>query len=370
MSSSLTTYTKQQLIDKCKELKISGYSNKNKSELIELINTHTNNRQFTFIEVCAGGGGLSCGLIKAGFTPLLLNDNDKDSCATLKKNHPDINIVHKSMYDLDLTEYIDRVDLLTGGIPCQSFSQAGLRNGFNDPRGQLIYKFAEFVNVLKPKIFMIENVKGLITHNNGDTINQMINILNPSNTYNITYKVLNAMNYNVPQKRERVFIVGILSIYDTIFEFPNPESNIITIGEALNNVPLSIGAKYPEYKKELIKKIPQGGCWTSLSVEEQKEYLGNSYYSDGGKRGILARLSNDKPSLTLLCTPSQKQTERCHPTEERPLTIREYARIQTFDDTYEFVGSMSSQYKQIGNAVPVELAKKIGEKLIETLRQL
>lgn len=368
MSSLLYNYTKQQLIDKCKELLITGYSNKNKSQLIELINSH--NRQFTFIELCAGAGGLSCGLIKAGFTPLLLNDNDKDCCLTLQENHPNINIQHKSMYDLDLTEYIGITDLLTGGIPCQSFSQAGLRNGLNDPRGQLIYKFADYVNLLKPKIFMIENVKGLVTHNNGDTLNEMIHILNSSNMYNIKYKVLNASNYNVPQKRERVFIVGILKRYNKIFEFPESDSNIVTVGEALTNVPNSVGAKYPEYKKELFKKIPQGGCWTSLTIEEQKEYLGNSYYSDGGKRGILARLSNDKPALTLLCTPSQKQTERCHPTEERPLTVREYARIQTFDDNYEFIGSMSSQYKQIGNAVPVELAKKIGLKLIETLRNL
>jgi DNA (cytosine-5)-methyltransferase 1 len=99
-----------------------------------------------------------------------------------------------------------------------------------------------------------------------------------------------------------------------------------------------------------------------------KEYLGNSYNSGGGKRGILYRLSMEKPSLTLLCTPSQKQTERCHPLEERPLTIREYARIQTFDDTYEFVGGMSSQYKQIGNAVPVKLAKCMGESLLNVLR--
>ena len=99
----------------------------------------------------------------------------------------------------------------------------------------------------------------------------------------------------------------------------------------------------------------------------QKEYLGNSYNSGGGKRGILYRLSMQKPSLTLLCTPSQKQTERCHPLEERPLTIREYARIQTFDDSYEFIGSLNSQYKQIGNAVPVELAKYMGNSLLKLL---
>ena len=113
--------------------------------------------------------------------------------------------------------------------------------------------------------------------------------------------------------------------------------------------------------------IPQGGCWINLPEPMQRTYLGNSFFSGGGKRGILYRLSMDKPSLTLLCTPSQKQTERCHPLEERPLTIREYARIQTFEDEYIFIGSMASQYKQIGNAIPVELAKAVGLELFKAL---
>ena len=108
---------------------------------------------------------------------------------------------------------------------------------------------------------------------------------------------------------------------------------------------------------------------STLPETLRKEYLGNSYYSGGGKRGILYRLSMEKPSLTLLCSPSQKQTERCHPLQERPLNIREYARIQSFDDDYEFVGSMNSQYKQIGNAVPVELARFMGVALIKTLEK-
>jgi DNA (cytosine-5)-methyltransferase 1 len=127
------------------------------------------------------------------------------------------------------------------------------------------------------------------------------------------------------------------------------------------------GAKYNEEKIKLFKMIPQGGCWINLPETLQKEYLGNSYYSGGGKRGILYRLSMEKPCLTLLCTPSQKQTERCHPLEERPLSIREYARIQTFNDNYEFIGSLTSQYKQIGNAVPVELARYMGCALLKLL---
>lgn len=325
-------------------------------------------KSFTFIEVCAGAGGLSTGLIKSGFIPLLLNDNNKDCCETLKQTHKDVNIVFGSMDKLDLSEYIGKVDLFTGGVPCQSFSQAGKRKGLEDPRGELMIKFTEIVDTLKPKIFMIENVKGLMTHNKGETIKEIVALLNVKNLYNVDYKLLNSNDYDVPQKRERVFIVGVLKKLKIKFKFPKVNEKKLVLKDVLYDVPESKGAKYPHEKVELFKLIPQGGCWVNLPEDKQKSYLGKSYFSSGGKRGILHRLSMEKPSLTLLCSPSQKQTERCHPLYERPLTVREYARIQTFDDNYIFSGSMSSQYKQIGNAVPVELAKCIGKSLIDALQ--
>ena len=321
----------------------------------------------TFIEVCAGCGGLSSGLIKAGFTPLLLNDNNKDCCATLKQNHPDTNIILSSMDKIDYTPYIDKVDLLAGGVPCQSFSQAGLRKGLEDPRGDLMFKFIEILNLIKPKIFMIENVKGLLSHDKGKTIKKIIEMINRNDLYEINYKCLDASKYNVPQKRERVFIIGILKTIKKSFKFPEESLHKKVLKDVLLDVPDSQGAKYNDDKIKLFKMIPQGGCWVNLPEDLQKKYLGNSFNSGGGKRGILYRLSLEKPSLTLLCTPSQKQTERCHPLEERPLTIREYARIQTFDDDYKFTGSITSQYKQIGNAIPVELARQIGISIIEVL---
>lgn len=365
----LSKLTKIELLEKCKELGITKCKSKNKSELIKLINNTTKNDElkYTFIEVCAGGGGLSSGLIKSGFTPVLLNDNNKDCCETLKRNHPQANIICGSMDKIDYSQYINKIDLLTGGVPCQSFSQAGKRKGLEDPRGDLMLKFIEILNLVKPKIFMIENVKGLLTHDKGDTIRKIIDSLNENNLYNITYKCLDASKYDVPQKRERVFIVGVLKTINRVFSFPEESINKKVLKDVLYNVPSSNGAKYSEEKQKLFKMIPQGGCWVNLSEDLQKQYLGNSYNSGGGKRGILYRLSMEKPSLTLLCSPSQKQTERCHPLEERPLTIREYARIQTFEDDYEFVGSLNSQYKQIGNAVPVELAKHVGNSLIKLL---
>jgi len=371
----ITNFSKIELLKKCKELEILQCSSKNKSQLIELIQTKELNTtpviqsipKYSFIEVCAGGGGLSAGLIKAGFTPVLLNDNNKDCCKTLKYNHPNVHVVCGSMDKIDYHMYANQIDLLTGGVPCQSFSQAGSRKGLDDPRGDLMLKFIDILNIIKPKIFMIENVKGLLNHDEGKTIQKIIDAFNSNGLYNVHYQCLDASKYNVPQKRERVFIVGILKSMERTFEFPSEDPIKKVLKDVLYQVPFSDGAKYKEEKIKLFKMIPQGGCWVDLPEDLQKEYLGNSYHSGGGKRGILYRLSMEKPSLTLLCTPSQKQTERCHPLEERPLTVREYARIQTFEDNYAFIGSLSSQYKQIGNAVPVELARHMGESLIKML---
>jgi DNA (cytosine-5)-methyltransferase 1 len=325
----------------------------------------------TMIELCAGGGGLSSGLIQSGFVPLLLNDNNKDCCSTLELNHPGVKVVCSSFADIDFTEYIDKVDLLANGTPCQSYSISGKRKGLEDPRGQLIYSFIDIIYIIRPKIFLIENVKGLLNHNSGETIKEILTLLNRNNEYNIVYKLLNAVNYGVAQKRERVFIIGTrISFSDLPFEFPKPSSDIITLKDVLNDVPESLGAKYSAEKIRLFKLIPQNGCWINLPEDEQKQYLGNSFNSPGGKRGILKRLSMNEPSLTLLCSPSQKQTERCHPLLERPLTVREYARIQTFSDDYTFSGGIISQYKQIGNAVPCELARRMGMTLRKWIKKL
>lgn len=320
-----------------------------------------------FIEVCAGSGGLSSGLIRAGFHPLLINDIDANCCKTLTLNHPNVRVECGSLTNIDFSGYKGKVDLFVGGVPCQSFSQAGKRKGLEDERGGLIVSFIKIVHQILPKLFMIENVKGLISHKKGETFKNILAQFN-SDLYDVKYKVLNSVYFGVPQKRERVFIVGCLKKENLSFQFPKEDKkNQITVGDALKEVPQSPGYSYSEEKKRLFEMIPEGGCWINLPENLQRSYLGNSFHSGGGKRGILHRLSLQKPCLTLLCSPSQKQTERCHPKETRPLTIREYARIQTFPDNYQFYGSISSQYKQIGNAVPVELAYRIGQELMKTM---
>ncbi|MDQ6984028.1 MAG: DNA (cytosine-5-)-methyltransferase, partial [Ghiorsea sp.] len=192
-------------------------------------------------------------------------------------------------------------------------------------------------------------------------------------------RVLKAMFYQVPQKRERLLLVGIRKdLAEKVeFKWPSPYERIMTLKDALKkgqlydrDVPISEGQGYPEKKRKILDLIPQGGYWRDLPEKLQKEYMMKSYYLGGGKTGMARRLSWDEPSLTLTCAPAQKQTERCHPEETRPLTVREYARIQTFPDDWIFSGPITSQYKQIGNAVPVNLAYAMGRALVRLLNDI
>lgn len=316
-----------------------------------------------FIEVCAGCGGLSTGFIKAGFKPVLLNEIDPVCCRTLKRNHdPDV-VDNSDMRELsDTLKKYKGIDVLMGGVPCQSFSQAGLRKGLDDERGNLMMVFKGLLKKVRPKIFLIENVKGLVSHDKGKTLKYIIKRLSLKGIYNVTYEVVNAVNFHVPQKRERIFIVGVKRSFTNIpFEFPKKHNTVITLQKVLtSDIMNGEGAKYSEYKKGILDLVPSGGCWVDLPEDIKKEYMGNSINSGGGKRGIARRLSMNEPCLTLLTTPTQKQTERCHPTETRPLNVAEYSRIQTFPDDYIFEGTTAQKYKQIGNAVPVKLAYYMG----------
>ncbi|MFS1773300.1 DNA cytosine methyltransferase [Prevotella histicola] len=161
------------------------------------------------------------------------------------------------------------------------------------------------------------------------------------------------------------------------FDRPAPYYRIMTLNDAfkqgelyLTDVPKSIGVKYPEKKERVLDLVPQGGDWRNLPDDIAREYMGGSYLLGGGKTGMARRLSMDEPSLTLTCSPAQKQTERCHPIETRPLTVREYARIQTFPDEWQFAGNMTAQYKQIGNAVPVNLSWAVARAVMRLMNDI
>lgn len=331
-------------------------------------------RPYQVLETFAGAGGLALGLEQAGFNTKKAVEIDKDAAQTLKNNRPNWNVFEGDIHDFitgNLTKY-KNIDLLSGGYPCQSFSYAGKRHGFEDTRGTLFYPFAQLLKEIQPKTFFAENVKGLVSHDNGNTLATMIKVFTEAG-YQVNWNVLNAWDYGVAQKRQRIIIIGIRS--DLVekeiqpYAFPKPYKYKPVLRDALKNVPASEGMTYSIKKYNILKQVPPGGCWVNLPEEVAKDYLGASWHSGGGKRGMARRLSWDEPSLTLTTSPNQKQTERCHPDETRPFTVREYARIQNFPDEWNFSGSISSQYKQIGNAVPVGLSKAIGLSIASYLNQ-
>ncbi len=320
--------------------------------------------KYSVIELFAGAGGTALGFENAGLNHSLLLDIDKDSTSTLKKNRPDWNVVNADVKAFSFKNL--KADIVEGGFPCQAFSHAGKKMGFEDTRGTLFSELARCVKEVRPKIFMGENVKGLLNHDEGRTLKVIIRVLKDLG-YRVSYKLLRAQYLDVPQKRERLVIIGVRKDLKIPILFPKERNYTISVREGLKNCPPSPGQEYPKRKKEILKKVPPGGYWRDLPLALQKEYMQASFFMGGGKTGMARRLAWDEPSLTLTCAPAQKQTERCHPEETRPLTVREYARIQTFPDKWQFAGSVASQYKQIGNAVPVNLSYHIGECLIAML---
>jgi len=316
----------------------------------------------TVIELFAGAGGLALGLEKAGLKAKGLIEIDKDAVATLRYNRSQWNVIHADISTVSFTGMT--ADVVTGGFPCQAFSYAGKGLGLEDTRGTLFYEFARCVKEVQPQLFMAENVRGLISHEKGKTLKVVLSVLE-SLGYNVQYRLLNAVNYDVPQKRERIIIIG--NRPGTRFQYPAPAPKILTLRDALKDVPPSEGMKYSPKRAAVLALVPPGGCWRDLPEEIQESYMMKSYYLTGGRTGMARRISWDEPSLTLTTSPSQKQTERCHPDETRPFTVREYARIQTFPDDWEFIGGIGSKYKQIGNAVPVNFAYHLGRAIMSSL---
>lgn len=314
---------------------------------------------FSAIDLFAGAGGTALGLSNAGFNHRLVNENDRHAVQTLRQNRPDWNVLAEDVHDVDFTPWRDKIDLLEGGFPCQAFSYAGNKKGFSDTRGTLFHEFARAVGEVRPRVAVGENVRGLLTHDHGRTLKVMLSSLLELG-YRVGFKVLRAQYLDTPQKRERLVIVAISEEIDAPILLPRERDYTISLREALDGVPAGEGAQYAPWKAQIMGKIPEGGYWKDLSDEDQRAYMKASYFHGGGKTGMARRLAWDEPSLTLTCNPAQKQTERCHPSETRPLSVREYARIQTFPDAWEFSGGITQSYKQIGNAVPVNMAYHIG----------
>lgn len=332
------------------------------------------------IELFAGAGGLALGLEKAGFNHIALIENNQAAVKTLSQNRPQWNILSEpieyiSFINLENEFNLKKgeLDLLSGGAPCQAFSYAGKKLGFEDTRGTLFYHFALFLRKLQPKMFLFENVKGLLSHDHHRTFNTILNVFE-NEGYNVVYQVLNAWDFNCPQKRERLITIGVRKdlVNQISFLFPKPKS----YKPVLKDIKLDTNpskeecAQYSPSKKNIFKLVPPGGNWKNIDQNIARAYMKTCWYLGGGRTGILRRLSIDEPSLTVLTSPGMKQTDRCHPIEIRPFSYRENARIQTFPEDWSFCGTLADKYRQIGNAVPVNLAYELGLYLIKTLNNL
>ena len=348
---------------------------------------HTNKvepfRPYSVVELFAGGGGFSIGMERAGFSHLLLNEIDPNACKTLRTNRPEWNVVEGSIEDIDFTPYAGKADVVTGGFPCQSFSYIGKELGFDDTRGTLFFEFARAINEIKPSVFVGENVRGIWNHDNGRTLETIVRVLGEIGYTVYHPQLLDAHSYRCPQKRERVFIVGVRKDLEAEYEYPNVCMANYTLQDALKkgdlypcDVPKSEGAEYAQKKKAVLDLIPAGGNWRNLPNDVMKAYMSHIDFDgdkpvnvQGGQTNFARRTAWGKPCPTLTTSPAQKMSDRCHPEETRPFTVREYARIQTFPDSWVFEGTLSSAYKQIGNDVPVNLAEEVGYSVIQTLNK-
>lgn len=340
----------------------------------------------------SGAMGLDIGMELGGIPALLACEFDKACRTTIEKNKPDIALVG-DICDYHPDEILriariphrKKVDVIFGGPPCQAFSTAGKRKGFNDERGNVFLRFIEIVAHIKPTYVVIENVRGLLSapypyfHQQdpikGGALMVVLDGLRSAG-YTVSFNLYNAANFGTPQIRERVVIIGKLNGKKVGYLRPTHSENgkfglppWRTLGDALKGLDTDKmhGVSFPGERLVYYRMLKEGQYWKDLPKEMQMQALGNSYFLGGGKTGFLRRLSFKKPSPTLVTHPAMPATDLAHPVEDRPLTVEEYKRIQEFPSDWEICGSLLDQYRQIGNAVPIRLGKAIAEAIIKDM---
>ena len=340
------------------------------------------------ISLFSGGMGLDIGLMNAGIDIVIGQDFDKPCVDTMIINgHRAIpgdirNISPETMLNLSGMKKGEPF-MVCGGPPCQPFSTAGKRLGINDPRGSLFMDFIRMVDGIKPRFFVMENVKGLgntpLKDDKGtNTQTMVIDVVLEEMSklgYKVIYGLLDAVHYGVPEFRERMVFIGSRDNEDIFLPIPshfqkhqNPECRWKTIREFIEDIEEENGEcdSFSEERIKYLRMVPEGGNWKDLPEDVKEAAMGGAYKSGGGKVGFYRRLSYDQPAPTLVTSPVQKATMLCHPTKDRPLSVHEYARIQQFPDNWKFIGTTASKYKQIGNAVPCGLAEAIGNSIVST----
>lgn len=338
------------------------------------------------ISLFSGAMGLDLGLIQAGIDIQIGQDIEASCIETMRMNG------HRGIFgdirEISSDELLDQADmkrgepfLICGGPPCQPFSTAGKRLGINDPRGSLFREFARMIGEIRPRFFVMENVKGLMSSQlknaKGQNTDQKVLdvILREFDAlgYRTIFGVVDAVNYGVPQFRERFILVGSRDNEDIFLPVPthfrvhqNKTHRWRTLGETIHDLEDCAGecAEFSPSRLKYLRMVPEGGNWKNIPPDMLREAMGGAYTSGGGKVGFYRRLSYSQPSPTVVTSPIQKATMMCHPTLDRPLSVAEYARIQQFPDDWVFAGTTAEKYRQIGNAVPVGFARAIGEMLV------
>lgn len=330
-----------------------------------MLDTNTNIPKPKILSLFSGCGGLDLGFHMAGYETVWANDFSHWACESFKKNLGDV-IIEGDIEQIDPKDAsIPDCDIILGGFPCQDFSMIWKQPGLDGERGNLYKSFLRFVHAKQPKVFVAENVKGLLTANKKKAIQQIITDFESCGYY-VQAKLYNFAEFGVPQFRERVLIVGIR--LDTGFDFHHPSpthgtSNdlkpFVTAGQAMQNIPeWATNQEYmniSDKTREMLKLIPEGGNFTDIPKD-------HPLYVKGMISHVYRRMHRNEPSKTIIAA-GGGGTWGYHYPEPRPFTNRERARLQSFPDDFEFVGSTTEVRRQIGNAVPplgvVELAKAI-----------
>lgn len=354
----------------------------------------------------SGAMGLDLGLHQAGIQTILACEVDRVCQATIEQNAPDIAIIgdirdyspQAIMHHAGLS-WGDEVDLIVGGPPCQAFSTAGKRRAFEDVRGNVFLTYVEVAISIRPKFFVIENVRGLLScplkhrphaqrchsspplgsnEQKGSALLYIVNRLRSAG-YSVTFNLYNAANFGSPQIRERVVVICSRDGDKVPYLEPThaPDENWgLPRWRTFQDAVETLGGvqhqhlKFPEKRLKYYHLLEPGQNWRDLPPDIQKEAMGKSFYSGGGKTGFYRRLAWNQPSPTLVTHPAMPATDLCHPTEERPLSIQEYRAIQEFPQDWALAGNLLQQYKQVGNAVPTSLGYAIGNLILKKLRGL
>jgi DNA (cytosine-5)-methyltransferase 1 len=350
----------------------------------------------------SGAMGLDLGIEQAGFDIRLACELDKYCRQTIALNRPNVALVG------DINDYSpaqvmryaglelgQELELMVGGPPCQAFSTAGKRKGFNDERGNAFLTYLDMAFAIRPRYLVIENVRGLLScpmqhrpHDlrgpefpdltldelPGGALNFVLSEIR-RHGYGYSFNLYNAANFGTPQVRERVVLLCSRDGTRPPFLAPSHSERgedgfkkWKTFRQATKGLVQHQHLNFPEKRLQYYRLLREGQNWKNLPEALQKEAMGNSYYAGGGKTGFLRRLAWDKPSPTLVTHPAMPATDLAHPSDNRPLSIQEYKRLQEFPDDWALAGPLIEQYKQVGNAVPASLGRAIGQTVMALLK--